>query len=184
MVDVEKRILEELSKTDQLSSEALAATIGVDHDKVIIGKLKSLASDAYVDLSDVQKREGLVIAGKESEDFVQNGSAEFRVHQAIGTEGLPLKELDGKLGKDIAKVGSSKGMAKKWMALDKATGMLSRTADNVTDDVGDFLRTLAQTGSAPAGTEKLVDEMKKRKLIKASCVPPRFHSPRACRSLS
>jgi phenylalanyl-tRNA synthetase alpha chain len=132
-----------------------------------VGKLKSLEGDAYVALGEPQKREGLVLT-PEGEGFAQAGSAEYRVFQAIG-DGCKQADLDGKVGKD-AKIGFAKGMSKKWMAIDKASGTITRLLPEVFDDVGEFLRALQRSGAIPAGSEKLADEMKKRKLIKPSNV--------------
>lgn len=129
--------------------------------------------------------EGLSIA--------QNGSHEYLVWSALPTtEGAPLtaKEIEAKVGKDTAKVGQGKAMKNKWVVkkgdgfvkavslndetkeasrtLIDATALASQQVDTVVDATKDDLLTVQSTGVL--ADDKLLAELRKRKLVEKKCV--------------
>ncbi|GAA6043238.1 hypothetical protein JCM8097_008476 [Rhodosporidiobolus ruineniae] len=102
---------------------------------------------------------------KEGEQIASNGSHEFLVWSALpppgAEQGLTAKEIEAKVGKDIAKVGQGKAMKNKWV-VKKGDGFLQAVA-TVDDETRKDLLTIKSSGSHP--DEKLLAELRKRKLV-------------------
>jgi len=169
MSDPEAAILAALSSGDIDDSFAFARCQNLDHNKVV-GASKSLEGDAYVTLSELSTK--FYVLGKEAGDIVQNGSQEIRVLKALvvaGDEGLSIPELQGKVGKDVSKIGMGNCLKNKWAKKDKASGKLvAIVGDNVQDKVKEQLMNLKNASEETNSTmldDKVAAGLKRRKLI-------------------
>jgi len=131
----------------------------------------------------------------EGTQIAQSGSHEFRVWAALpppGSEaGLTAQQIGDKVGKDVAKVGQGKAMKNKWVAK-KGDGFLqavrlvplsrppsstdepkltrahTQQVPTVVDETQKDLVAIQSSGAHP--DEKLLAELRKRKLVEKKCV--------------
>jgi hypothetical protein len=109
--------LEILDKEQTVSDSLdLAKSLNVAHtelDKI----LKSLISEDYVVCTVLEKK--LIELSKEGLGYTQNGTPEFQYANSLAVnQPTPKSEVEKLVGKDIAKIGFSKAMSKKWISLD------------------------------------------------------------------
>ncbi len=75
-------------------------------------------------------------------------------------------EAEAKVGAEIAKIGFAKAMQKKWIQLDGANkNSVVRIAEKLVDDDKELLSKYRENTDLEAHDKKIVDQMKKRKLI-------------------
>ncbi|GAA5997246.1 phenylalanine--tRNA ligase subunit alpha [Rhodotorula paludigena] len=125
--------------------------------------LDSLATREMVTFKQVNLEQH-VLTG-EGAQIAQSGSHEYRVWSALpapGSDaGLTAKEIEAKVGKDVAKVGQGKAMKNKWV-VKKGDGFLQAVA-SVDDETQKNLLTIQTSGAH--SDDKLLAELRKRKLI-------------------
>lgn len=74
--------------------------------------------------------------------------------------------VEAKVGAEIAKIGFSKAMQRKWIQLDGANkNVVVRIAENLVDEDKELLSKYRDNTDLEAHDKKVVDQMKKRKLI-------------------
>lgn len=117
----------------------LAKEIGLSHadlDK----SLKSLLVDDYLVLAVIEKK--LVELSEEGASYVEKGTPEFQYASALEhNKPTEKSEIDAKVGSDIAKIGFSKAMQRKWVVLDpKNKNIVTRVAENLEDSEREQLR--------------------------------------------
>jgi hypothetical protein len=115
MPDVEATILSALSSGPESvipDTYAFSISTNVDHNTVV-GSCKSLATDAYVTLTELSTQ--FYVLSAEADDIIMHGSQEVRVINALltaasegggGGGGLSMSELELVVGKDVCKIGS------------------------------------------------------------------------------
>ena len=75
-------------------------------------------------------------------------------------------EAEAKVGGEIAKIGFAKAMQKKWIQLDGANkNIVVRIAEKLVDDDKELLSKYRENTDLEVHDKKIVDQMKKRKLI-------------------
>lgn len=104
----------------------------------------------------------------EGSQIAQSGSHEYLVWSCLPSSagettpsGLTAKEIEEKVGKDVAKVGQGKAMKNKW--IQKKGDTFVRAVDNVQDATQNDLVTVQTSASHP--DDKLLRELVKRKLV-------------------
>lgn len=152
---LEDAVLKHLSKQDIQDTLKFP---GADHD-TLVGVLKSLQVANMVDLKAIANKELLLTA--EGTAAVANGAPEAIVFSAMPASGADMKEMMAKVG-DVAKVGWSQCMRKRWIKLDKVTKKATRAVDSISDEVKELLQDVEKGKAIDA---KKSDELKKRKLV-------------------
>ncbi|KAL3315964.1 hypothetical protein Ciccas_005391 [Cichlidogyrus casuarinus] len=162
-MDIQDKILHELSSNEPLSSIKLAQKLNTDH-LVVIGALKSL--DSHQNLIKLEQRqEAEFQLSAEGEHILQHGSHEYVIFNAIPAEGkVPSDSLNSI--SQYSKVGLSKALAAKWITLEKTdTGpLVSRKVSSVEDEVQKALIKIHQMNLNDVPKNTVID-LKKRKLI-------------------
>ncbi|CAD5228414.1 unnamed protein product [Bursaphelenchus okinawaensis] len=157
-------LLSVLDKAGEFDTSKLAEELKLDHNKVI-GAVKSLLShENLIDTKDRQiKQFALSGEGKEISD---QGSHEYRVFQEIGADGVPQKQI---VDLSFGKIGMSKALANKWIALDKSASppKLVRKVEQVKDEVREALLALKNNEDV---AQAVLDQLKKRKLISETTI--------------
>ena len=113
-----------------------------------------------IDASDVVVKDFEL--SKEGKEITVSGSHEYNVFQAIGADGIDQADL--KIPN--AKVGMSKAMANRWIALEKSEkgNRLVRKVAEVKDDVQHDLKLILE-GKVDQVSASSIQELKKRKLV-------------------
>lgn len=163
----EEAILAHLAKADDaVIADTLpwSETAGLDHKKVV-GALKSLEADAFV-VTEALSASSFALT-KEGEGILANGSQEILVLKALEEAGkLSIPDLQGKVGKDVQKIGMGNCMKNKWIKKDGGDLVPIKKMDEVKDEVKESLAALQSAKFDPASVDKKVaDTLKKRKLI-------------------
>ncbi|KAH9407740.1 hypothetical protein TYRP_012562 [Tyrophagus putrescentiae] len=161
-----QQLVQKLSLTEApLNSIAFASEASVDHQKVV-GAVKSLQSMNLIEADQLESKRLALTA--EAEQIVANGSHEFLVWSALPAEGgIEQAELTKKINNaNVAKLGFSKAMTNKWIAIDKSSGkpIVSRKAADVVDEVQQLLQ-LVKNNAVDKLSEQQKTDLKKRKLI-------------------
>lgn len=160
--NIQKIVLEQISKYDIIDSSVLANALEIDH-QLVVGAVKSI--QCFEDVIQVEQKtskkwdltaEGIKVS--------QNGSYEFNVYNSIPEDGILQAELMKTV--ENAKIGFSKAMSNKWITMDKkheGGPRVFKKVDNAKDETRHLLMAL-QTGQCDATPEKTLAELKKRKL--------------------
>lgn len=95
--------------------------------------LKSLLADEYVKLEVLEKK--LVELSEEGLRYANNGTPEFIYASALELSKATLKsDVEAKVGAEIAKIGFSKAMQRKWIQLVAGTkDQVERIAEALDD---------------------------------------------------
>ena len=160
------------------SSSSSSSSNNVDHNS-IVGSCKSLATDAYVSLTELSTQ--FYVLSSEAEDIVEHGSQEVRVLNALlqaaaaGGDGLGNDELCDAVvgGSAVVKIGTGNCLKNKWARKDKASGKLVASVDAgvvIADEVRDQLSKLKSSSEEESNNTKVLDtaayaSLKRRKLI-------------------
>ena len=119
-----------------------------------------LRSREYIQAEQVDREE--VILTAEAEGIAANGSHEAQVFEAVkAMGGLSIKDLETKVGKDVAKVGQGAAFRQRWIKKDK--DVLQPSVDSVKDTVREQLQKIQSTKTHPDRT--VVADLRKRKLV-------------------
>jgi phenylalanyl-tRNA synthetase alpha chain len=110
----------------------ISAQFGIPHpelDKI----LKSLLSDDYITLASIEKKSIELTA--EGKNYAEKGTPEFQYTSALKLNEPTLKgDVEAIVGKDIAKIGFSKAMQKKWIELSKENKeLVTRKVEHLDD---------------------------------------------------
>lgn len=164
-------ILSFLDKAERIiNSLQLASQLKEDHQKVV-GAINSLLTlDDVISASLVSSK--VLELTPEGETFVERGSHEAVVYNAVPEEGIEqpilMKKFDDPT---VGKVGFSKAIVSGWIVLDKRSGkpIVKRKVESIEDTVADLLKQLKslQINDFP---EKTKADLKKRQLIIESTI--------------
>ncbi|BDA43266.1 Phenylalanine-tRNA ligase alpha subunit [Coccomyxa sp. Obi] len=101
---------------------------------------------------------------EEAVGYRDHGSPEAQVHAAVPPEGIPMKDLQAKLG-PIAKVGFSQAKMQNWIRIDKSGGeqMIVREVETVEDRTQSILKRISEGQEVDKSD---AEALKKRKLVK------------------
>ncbi|EQC35776.1 phenylalanyl-tRNA synthetase alpha chain [Saprolegnia diclina VS20] len=160
----EKQLLAYLhAHTTVADTYPYALSLGLDH-ALVVGVVKSLLVDAFVTASEVST--SFYVLSEEALAIMQNGSPEFQVFSAIDADGISKADLEAIVGAATFKVGQGACMKNKWIRMDKATGMIYRNVESVTDDVVTLLKNVeAVSGDVARVAKADADNLKRRKLL-------------------
>lgn len=164
------RAVEELSSvTESLDSQALCTKVGLTHEVLVDGPLKSLSAKSALRLEPITHDRWQI--SSEGLKYADSKSPEVFFFEAVSQSCTPLDatSLDVILGKELSARGKQQALKRRWVSIDKATKTFKATMDasSVTDDVGNALRALRDVEGRPdaAGvTADLLKMLKSRKL--------------------
>jgi len=127
--------------------------------EMLVGVLKSLESDNYVTSTPIESKEWRATA--EAQSYVEKGSPEAQLFNAIPKEGLTLADAEAKLTSAVVKVAMGTAVKSKWIVAKKdgANTVLTRIVDSIQDTVRQQLSNLASLDAAT------LEGLKKRKLV-------------------
>jgi phenylalanyl-tRNA synthetase alpha chain len=151
----EAAILKHLSSAEAIDDTfPWAETSELDH-LAVVGAVKSLLADDYVEASDLST--SFCTLTKEAEAIVADGSQEMLVLKALTEAGqLSIPELQEKVGKDVAKIGMGNCMKNKWVKKDGAVLVPLKKADEVEDTVQQSLKIIVDSDGDIAAVDKKV----------------------------
>ncbi|OQR98578.1 phenylalanyl-tRNA synthetase alpha chain [Achlya hypogyna] len=160
----EKQLLAHLqAHTTVADSYPYAQSLGLDH-ALVVGVIKSLLVDAFVTASEIST--SFYVLSDEARGMLTHGSPEFQVFSAIPAEGIAKADLEVIVGAATFKVGQGACMKNKWIRMDKATGIISRNVESVTDDVTALVKHVEAVNGDVARVPKAdADNLKRRKLL-------------------
>lgn len=167
MSDVEGFLLQQLSKSESVMSDALAESRGCSHQD-IVGAAKSLEADGYIKAALHTKQNWKL--SPEALEIVEKGSPEFRLWTMLADGPLSQTVAQERLGgKEVMGVALANGMKQKRLALDKTNAevMVKRNpACTATEDtVRALLQSLQSSGGKSVHVDpKEADSLKKRQL--------------------
>ena len=176
---MEAALLQALAEGDIADSLLFAKAQGVSHDDAFVGVLKSLATDAYVELATISRN--FFVLTDEALRVVESGSPEVRLARAVlaaGAAGATVPSLMTTLGDPKSyKAGFSQCMKQRWVKLDKKANRLMATRDDEPTDIvaqqlaalqaaGGFVERL-DAGSGVTVDDGAVKQLKRRKLLEA-----------------
>ncbi|KAL5227670.1 hypothetical protein ABZP36_015935 [Zizania latifolia] len=158
--DVEACLLAHLNSDGEVQdSRSYASSLGVSH-KELEDVIKSLSAFRIVESTDVTKETWVVT--EEAKGYVANGSPEAQLVAAIPLEGASKDVLKEKLG-SIFDIGMKTAAKNKWIGFEKGNkDLVLRKVDNINDDLQEQLKRLE---SGEAVSDKVIDDLKRRKLI-------------------
>ena len=114
---MEAALLQALAEGDIADSLLFAKAQGVSHDDAFVGVLKSLATDAYVELATISRN--FFVLTDEALRVVESGSPEVRLARAVlaaGAAGATVPSLMTTLGDPKSyKAGFSQCMKQRWV---------------------------------------------------------------------
>lgn len=132
--------------------------VAASHD-VLVGVLKSLVVTGHVQMESTDHSQWVLT--EDGEKYLETGSPEYQVYRLVLTGPQSREQLEAALGKDVANVGWSQCMKKKYASLDKATKTLVNAVAGVSDDACASLKSVLN-GKAD---KKVTTELKKRKMV-------------------
>ena len=157
---MEEAVLGELESGLIENSLEFAKAKGFDHSE-LVGVINSLGADEFVVTETMKKQERVLT--EEGEAYLNQGSPEAQVFYLVKEAGpLAQQEIVSRLPQ-VGKIGFAKCMQNKWISMDKATKQVSASAEEITDQTKELLRSIA---SSEEYKENEFKEMKKRKLVK------------------
>eukprot|EP00924_Labyrinthula_sp_SR-Ha-C_P004768 maker-scaffold_1-snap-gene-11.33-mRNA-1 protein AED:0.10 eAED:0.10 QI:44/1/1/1/1/1/3/67/491 len=159
-MDLENKLLKSVEEGIVLDSYEFSQQNNIEHVD-LIGRLKSLYGDKYLEIE--QKETNFYELTKEAEGYVKNGSPEVQLLKVIVEKhGLTTPETK-KYG-----VGFGKCMRNKWIKQEGDLWVSTTSLSEIQDELKDQLSILsAAQGSLDALPQKIVKDLKKRKLIKS-----------------
>ena len=159
---MEQALLDHISTNGELqNSQEFAKQNNYDHTE-LVGVIKSLASENFV----IDTPVAVTVLTSEGQNYLEKGTPEGQVYAYVKEKG---EVAQGALMKDlgaVGKIGFGHAMKAGWVALDKATKMVTASAESINDEIQ---RMLAEV-NAPGSIEEVkvnTDMLKKRKLIAA-----------------
>lgn len=161
------RAVEELtSPTAWIDSQNVAALVGLSHEALVDGPLKSLSARSALRLEPISHDRWHI--SSEGLSYAEGTSPEVAFHAAVSNTANPpdAATLDAKLGKNVAARGKQQALRRRWVTIDKETkAFMPVSGAVVVDDVGDALRKLRDEGGVPHGvSSEMLKALKSRKL--------------------
>jgi len=143
------------------SSEAFAASLGVDHTRVV-GVMKSLEAEGYV-AATPSVSEFLVLSA-EAESYIAKGSPEAQLFHALPAEPVDEAGLEALFSKEFVAIAKGKAMKYKWIAREKgAAGRYFRAVAAIERD--ELVENLKAAQGNSLADAKVVKDLVSRTLI-------------------
>ena len=130
---VQAQILKHLAEQGEIKDTlTFAKELDIPHTE-LDKSLKSLLVDDYLVLTVLEKK--LVELSDEGASYADKGTPEYQYASAMELNKQTDKaEVDAKVGAEIAKIGFSKAMQRKWVQLDpKNKNIVTRVAEKLED---------------------------------------------------
>ncbi|CAI5469712.1 unnamed protein product [Closterium sp. Yama58-4] len=165
MEGAEERLLRALNDLGEIKdSGEWAASAGVDHG-ALVGTIKSLLAYEMIVAEEIEHQSWTLT--DEAKGYLDTGSPEAQVFNAVPDGGIPLDALKKSLGA-VADIGMKQAMANKWLAISKGEGgpTVQRKVASIEDKVQRLLTSLSKGETLPAADTDYLH--KKRKLISPS----------------
>lgn len=162
---IQRLILVTLDSENEIKdSLILAKKIGISHAE-LDKNLKSLMADDYIQLEVIERK--LIELSDEGKSYVERGTPEFQYTNALVINTPTLKkDVEAIVGAEIAKIGFSKAMQRKWIRLSPDNKEQVERITEVLDDSERLqLRSFVEDTDADKHDKKIVDGLKKRKLL-------------------
>ncbi|XP_054168866.1 phenylalanine--tRNA ligase alpha subunit-like [Oppia nitens] len=161
-------ILKLLDKRQKLNSLSLSNELSIDHQR-LVGAIKSLQSIGELIRCQQTETKRLDLT-QEGRHIADNGSHEAIVFNAVpagddgGIEQSLLMKIIG--NPSVAKLGFSKAMSQKWIAIDKSSNksIVKRNVQSIEDEVQVLLKKIGSLTIDEVSDQQKQD-LKKRKLI-------------------
>ena len=146
-----------IADTDALVTADLSA-------QTIDAALKSLVVDDYVVLEVIERKK--IELTEEGKGYADHGTPEYQYASSLELNVVTAKaEVEAKVGDLIAKIGFAKAMKNKWVRLEADKVSVTRIAENLQDDEKLQLSAYVSNSDLEAHDKKVVDALKKRKLL-------------------
>lgn len=134
-VQISNQIIAELESNNSIDSSLAWSNKNNFQHNITVGVIKSLTyrkivnSEPFTSVQHELTEEGV--------QTLEKGSPEARLWELLGDKRLSLDEVSKELGKDVAKIGMSQGMKRKWFKVTKegTTQILERSVSSITDEV-------------------------------------------------
>jgi phenylalanyl-tRNA synthetase alpha chain len=132
--------------------------------QTIDAALKSLVVDDYVVLEVIERKK--IELTEEGKGYADHGTPEYQYASSLALNVVTAKaEVEAKVGDLIAKIGFAKAMKNKWVRLEADKVSVTRIAENLQDDEKLQLSAYVSNSDLEAHDKKVVDALKKRKLL-------------------
>lgn len=153
----EEAILAHLAKANDATIEDTfpwSSEKKLDH-LAVVGALKSLEADAFVVTEPLST--SFFTFTKEGESILANGAQEMLVLKALEKAGkMSIPDLQGAVGKDVAKIGMGNCMKNKWIKKDGGDLVPVKKLEEVKDEVQASLKALSDAKFDPESLDKKV----------------------------
>lgn len=109
----------------------------------------------------------LLELSEEGAQYASKGTPEYQYANALPVgEAIEKAKAEEIVGKDISKIGFAKAMQRKWIALEgDKKDIVRRIAEHLEDQEKEQLEKYQQNPDADAHDKKVLDALKKRKLV-------------------
>mmetsp|Transcript_8032 Transcript_8032/g.10283 ORF Transcript_8032/g.10283 Transcript_8032/m.10283 type:complete len:507 (-) Transcript_8032:41-1561(-) len=168
MSSAEEKLLKQLSNDEGAIIQdtfVWSTSVEISHQEVV-GAVKSLLVDAYITAK--ESTTNFFVLSKEGEGIVSSGESQeisvFKAVLAAGVDGIAMKDLDGKVGKAVSKIGMGNCMKSKWIGKNGAN-LIAKIDSIPEDSVLAALQALKGDDSGSSLDSKLLQNLKRRKLI-------------------
>ena len=163
--ELQNKVLKQLFANGSIEDTAVyARELGVAHTD-LDKSLKSLLVDDYLVLNVIERK--IIELTEEGASYASKGTPEYQYASALVVGSVTEKsDVEGRVGAEIAKIGFAKAMQRKWIQLDGGNkNAVVRIAENLDDQDKELLSKYAENPDLEAHDKKVVEQMKKRKLI-------------------
>lgn len=142
--NIVQEVLGIIDCNNEINTLTIATLLDVDHQK-IVGTIKSL--NEFKDFIEIkQLSEKKWQPTQEGDLIVDRGSHEFIVWSNVpsGDEGIDKNELNKLIDSNTVNIGIQKGLALKWLGINKVDGkqLIVKKLDTVQDDVKGYLEAI------------------------------------------
>lgn len=156
-------ILSTLNKDGNIADSDVLVSASANAQQVDAA-LKSLLVDDFVVLEVISKQK--LELTKEGAGYAEKGTPEYQYASALDVDVVtPKSEVEARVGAQIAKIGFAKAMSKKWVKLSDDKQSVVRLVADLTDEDMIQLRAFQENSSVAAHDKKVLDALKKRKLV-------------------
>lgn len=156
--EIQKQVLEHLDKNGVIPNSWEFLNNPLDHD-VLVGVVNSLVANSYVLAEPFEEK--MFVLSEEAKQYQEHGSPEAQVFKFISGNGVAKKSLFSELP-NVAKIGFSQCMKRKWAKMDKASGLIHRNVESIEDVVQIGLQKLSRNEDI---SKPELKDLKKRKLV-------------------
>ena len=102
----------------------------------------------------------------EAKEYLEKGSPEVQLFNAVPPEGISMADIKVKLGK-VGDVGFRQAMQQRWVAIDKSSGqpVVMRKVETIEDKAVAIMRKIQDNPNNPGIEQGDIQQLAKRKLV-------------------